>query len=1095
MNIPLRSRKCAAYCSIVFLFYICIPQRAAAQVSGATLSGTVTDSSGASIPNAQVAIQDLATGITRTVTTDSDGFYTAPNLLPDAYRVSVTANGFSTLEQSGITLTVGSQQVLNIKMVVGQVSQKVEVTSETPSVELATSSVGSDVDSTSVRELPLNGRDWTQLALLQPGVTSVGSLQLTTNGFQRGNRGFGTQMAISGSRPQQNNFRLDGISVNDYVNSGPGSVLGVALGVDAIAEFSVLSSNYSAEYGRTSGGVVNAISRSGSNQFHGSAYFFLRDEDFDARNYFDRPNSIPPFHRDQYGGSVGGPIKKDRTFFFVDYEGLGQDLGLTTPLVVPSAQARLGNLHDSSGAPITVTVSPLVQPYLAFWPLPTAPLGNGDTGTVSVVTQRQNSENFVASRIDHKFSASDSIFGTWQYDRGLVTQPDNLDSVLLGSKTTRQYFIIEETHTFSPQLLNSARFGFNRSTALNDYGVSAINPVAANSALGPDGNSAAPSIVVGGIASVTSGLITQPSTTYHFNDFQFYDDAFFVKGVHSLKFGFVAERMQDNLGQNVGLIAGQYKFGSLSNFLQDLPTSFRGNTTQGRLEYLRQDLFGGYLQDDVRWKPNVTVNLGLRYEMSTVPTEINNALANIGTLTASTIHLGNPYFSNPTLRNFEPRVGFAWDPFRDGKTSVRAGFGQFDVLPLTYEYAILVAGTAPFVITGNESGLAQDDFPFNAYTKLLSLPHAARVSYVQNDPKRNYVLQWNLNVQRQLSPSLAMTVSYVGNRGVHQPFRADDGDIVQPQLTSAGYLFPNPVGSGTKVNPAFGRADVLSWTNNTFFDALEVQAVKRMSHGFQIQGSYTWGKSIDLGSGSTHGDPFENSISSDWFFPGYQRLNRGLSDFNVAQHLVISYVWTLPGPKSNSAIASAALGGWEVGGIFTANTGLPFTPQMSPDPYGTGSTLSYAFPDRVSGPGCQSGVNPGNPKQYIKISCFALPTAPASFASQCATFKSATAPPPGGQVYCANLLGNAGRNSLIGPGLINYDFSLFKNFPIRRISETFNAQFRAEFFNIFNHPNFNSPTDNVQIFNASGAPLPSAGLIDATSTSSRQVQFALKLTW
>jgi len=589
--------------------------------------------------------------------------------------------------------------------------------------------------------------------------------------------------------------------------------------------------------------------------------------------------------------------------------------------------------------------------------------------------------------------------------------------------------------------------------------------------------------------------ITEPSTTYHFDDYQFYDDGFLTKGIQSLKFGFAAERIQENAGQNVGIIAGQYKFGSLSNFLQDLPSSFRGNTTRGRLEYLRQSVFGGYVQDDVRWKPNLTFNLGLRYEMSTVPTEKYGDLANIGTITSPTIHLGNPYFNNPTLRNFEPRVGFAWDPFRDGKTSIRAGFGQFDVLPLTYEYAILAVGTAPFVITGNESHLSPNDFPYNAYTKLLTLPNAARVSYIQQDPKRNYVLQWNLNVQRELTPSLAMTVSYVGNRGVHQPFRADDGDTVQPQATPIGYLFPNPVGSGTRINPAFGRTDVLSWTNNTFFDALEVQVIKNMSHGFQIQGSYTWGKSIDQGSGSTHGDPFENSISSDWFFPGYQKLNRGLSDFNVAQHLVLSYVWTLPTPRWKSAVGQTTLGGWEVGGIFTTNTGLPFTPQIAPDPYGTGSTLSYAFPNRLSGPGCESGVNSGNPQQYISLNCFSLPTAPLSYASECANFSGATAPPPSGQVYCANLIGNAGRNSLIGPGLVNLDFSLFKNFPIPRISETFKAQFRAEFFNILNHANFNAPTDNPEIFNASGAPIASAGLIDATSTTSRQLQFALKLTW
>jgi hypothetical protein len=1100
--ISLRTWKVLACCSasLILLLSLLVPPQACAQVSGATISGTVTDSTGATIPNAQVVIEDVDTAIKRTTTTDSAGFYTAPNLLPDPYKVTVTAKGFSTVEQTGITLTVGAQQVLNFNMTVGQVAQTVEVTAAAPSIALSTSDVGSEVDSTSVRELPLNGRDWTQLAVLQPGVTSVGSLQISTTSFQRGNRGFGTQMAISGSRPQQNNFRLDGISVNDYVNSGPGSVLGIALGVDAIAEFAVISSNYSAEYGRTSGGVVNAISRSGSNQLHGSAYFFMRDEDFDTRNFFDRPGQKPPFHRDQYGGSIGGPIWKDRTFFFVDYEGLGQNLGLTNVNVVPSLAARSGNIHNSSGAPITVPVDPLVALYLPFYGLPNAGLlGNGDTGNYDTVTQRQNSENFYDLRIDHKVSDSDSLFGTYQFDKGPVSQPDALLTFSMSSVTLREYAIIEETHTFRPGLINAVRGGYNLSEAKNAFGVFGINPLAANYAICPGCTGPAPSVIIGGLTSMTGGLTTNASTQYHFNDWQLYDDAFYTRGIHSVKFGFAAERIQENYSQGAGaslMGGGQFRFGSLSAFLQNQPNSFRGgNATPVLPFYLRQSVYGGYVQDDVRLRPSFTVNLGLRNEMSTVPTEINNRLAAIGTQLAPAVHTGNPYFFNPTLRNFEPRVGFAWDPFHNGKTSVRAGFGQFDVLPLTYEYAILAVGTYPYVLGGNASPLPAGSFPIGAIALVQTAGvNTARVSYIQQNPKRNYVLQWNLNVQRQLTPSLSGTVSYVGNRGVHQPFRGDDVDIVQPTLTSAGYLWPLPVGSGTRQNPNFGRSDILAWTNSTFFDALEVQLVKRMSRGFQIQGSYTWGKSIDLGSGSTHGDPYATSISADWYFPGYQRLDRGLSDFNVAQHIVISYTWNLPSPKSESAIISRALGGWELGGIFTAQTGLPFTPEMTPDPLGTKSTLSYAFPDRVSGAGCGTAVNSGQ-LHYIKTSCFALPTAPASFASQCATFTAAVGPAPSGQVYCANLLGNVGRNSLIGPGIINMDFSLFKNFPIKRISEGFNAQFRAEVFNIVNHANFDPPTNNMQVFNATGAPLASAGLLDTTSTTSRQMQFAVKLTW
>src|SRR6202158_2860998 len=299
------------------------------QVAGATLSGVVSDPSGRGIPSAKVSITNVTTGVVRTVETDSDGYYTAPNLLPGSYEITTTAKGFSTLVQKGITLSVGATQALNLSMHIGQASDKVEVSTAVPTVELATSTISGNVDATTVRELPLNGRDWTTLATLQAGVDTVPVQQPNQGTAPKGNRGYGNQMTISGTRPQQNNYRLDGISINDYSNGAPGSVAGLNLGVDAISEFSVLTSNYSAEYGRTSGGVINAITKSGTNQFHGDAFEFLRNSALDARNYFDGAK-IPAFRRNQFGGSFGGPIRKDHTFFFGDYEGLRESKGITT---------------------------------------------------------------------------------------------------------------------------------------------------------------------------------------------------------------------------------------------------------------------------------------------------------------------------------------------------------------------------------------------------------------------------------------------------------------------------------------------------------------------------------------------------------------------------------------------------------------------------------------------------------------------------------------------------------------------------------------------------------------------------------------------
>ncbi|MGH9355662.1 MAG: carboxypeptidase regulatory-like domain-containing protein, partial [Terriglobia bacterium] len=398
------SKWCIAI--LTLSLFVCVPLRC--QVTGGMLSGTVTDPSGAVLPNAKITITNAATGVNRQATTDSAGFYTAPNLQPGVYEVTASAAGFATLVRSGISLTVGGQQVLNILMQVGAVSQQVHVSAAPPIVQLSTSEITHEVGATTVRELPLNGRDWTQLATLQPGVVSMGSLQPgigSGSGSARGNRGFGTQLSISGGRPEQNNYRIDGVSVNDYNNSSPGDALGAALGVDSIQEFSVLSSNYSAAYGRTSGGVINAITRSGTNSLHGSAYEFLRNDALDSRNFFDKAQ-IPPFRRNQFGASAGAPIKKDKTFVFGDYEGLRQSLGITNVDNVPSASARTGTIANSDGTVSSITVDPNVAAFLPLWRLPNGPLlGAGNTGIYSFVSNQAASENFFTTRLDQHFSS------------------------------------------------------------------------------------------------------------------------------------------------------------------------------------------------------------------------------------------------------------------------------------------------------------------------------------------------------------------------------------------------------------------------------------------------------------------------------------------------------------------------------------------------------------------------------------------------------------------------------------------------------------------------------------------------------------------
>jgi hypothetical protein len=1063
---------------VAFNVLLFMPGRLYPQVAGGTISGTVTDASGAVIPNTQISIRNVATGLARAVTADTAGFYTAPNLLPGSYEVTATAPGFATVVETGMTLTVGAQQVLNLSMHVGQVTQRVEVTEAAPTVQLASSTISAVVDSTTVRELPLNGRSWTDLAALQPGVAPVETHVQGDN-----LRGYGDEVSIAGGRPQQNNYRLDGVSVNDFANGGPGSVLGGNLGVDAIQEFSVLTSNYSAEYGKTSGGVVNAITRSGTNQFHGSVYEFLRNSALDARNFFD--GLIPPFKRNQFGAAAGGPIRKDRTFVFGDFEGIRQSLGLTSVVTVPSLAARVGNLSTGN-----VTVNPGAQKYLVLFPLPNGPLlGNGDQGIFTVPEQQITTENFFTIRVDHKLSEKDSLFGTYLFDKTPQTAPDAFNDVLLGDLTKRQIFVLEEDHIFNPALINSVRFGFNRDFVNHNTNIRAINPAAADPSLGAVPGQNAAAVLIGGLSPFLGGLITA-TPNERWNSFQGYDDAFLTKGLHSLKFGVAFERDQLNQLSN-GSPAGEFHFGTLADFLTNKPKLFIATfpnllTPRG----IRQSIFGLYVQDDWRVRPNLTLNLGLRYEMSTVPTEVQGKLSNLYNLTDANPHLGDPYFLNPTLRNFEPKVGFAWDPFRKGKTAVRGGFGVFDVLPLPYEFATIAGTSAPFIELGSASKLPAGSFPGGAFALLA--PSSLSIGSIERKPHRNYVLQWNLNVQHELTPSVTALVGYVGSRGVHQPFRSEDANIVLPTLTSQGYLWPSPVGSGTVINPNVGEIRYLNWGANSFYDGLEFGVTKKMTHGLEIQGSYTWGKSIDSGSASVAGDMFTNSISSPLWFN--LKLNRAVSDFNVGRTLVVSGTWRVPERKSLSGPADWAENGWELGAIYKANDGSPFTATFGSDgdPLGLNSSDPWDFPNRLTGPGCGSLVNPGNPNTYIKTQCFGIPTAPSG-----AFYKANCDAGVGTAPQCFNLRGNAGRNILTGPGLSNLDFSVFKNNPVKRISESFNAQFRAEFFNILNRANFAVPVtpDNVTIFDSTGASVGGAGLLTSTTTTAREIQFALKLTW
>jgi hypothetical protein len=1045
---------------------------AGGQVSTGTISGTVTDASSAAVPGATVVVTNQDTAIARTVQADADGHYSVPSLNPGNYRVTATHEGFKTQIRDGIVLTVAREEVVDLALAVGSVDQSVVVTGGAPLVETTTASLASLVDDETIRALPLNGRSWDQLGLSRPGVIATNQGPVTGNQF---NYGTGKRFSVGGQRPDANLYLLDGADVNDQANGTPGGAGGTNLGVDTILEFQIFTNSYEAEYGHSMGSVTTAVTRSGTNDFHGTAFEYIRNHVLDAKNYFDAGSSPPPFIRNQFGGVLGGPIKKDKTFFFGGYEGLRQGLGTTLFATVPTALARQGTLPSGN-----VTVNPVVVPYLNLYPLPNGRnFGDGTAQFVSAPTIVTNEDNFMV-RVDHQLDANNSIFGRYSFDRDYVNAPQSIPTETALNSDRRQYATIQWNTVLGAKALNNFRFAFNRDAALTAFSYSSAVPT--DLSFVPDQPVGA--IQLGVIGTAGSRAITPfgPTNgngpqTWYYNVFQWSDDVSYNVGKHSIKWGGDIERFRYNQNNN-GDLWGVYTFPTFTAFLQGVPSALQASSPLGQpfLSEFRQTLLALYVQDDYKLTSRFTLNLGIRWEATTDPYSADGNTEELPSL-ASPITVPARSFFNALKNNFEPRIGLAWQLDSSGKTVLRSAFGvyQNQILPWFYQ---VQGKNPPFagLLT-----LTNPSFP-NGATGLIP---AASLQLLQMAPYQktptNY--QYNLSLQREIFKNTMVQVDYAGNRAEHLETEIE-GDTATPIICSTSLdNCPTGIANGQpyyppndpRRNPAWAGIRYYQSNGNSEYDSGTVTLRHQSSNGFVGEIHYTYSKALDDSSGIS---PAESERSpQSIMYPGDFSRDWGLSDFDAKHLLGGSITYPLPFRVGWHALG-ALVNGWRLDSIATFSSGQPFTPLLatsrSRDLSTAGSSerpnLNPGYSDNpnhgVSAgcPGFAAGTPVGNALNWFDPCAFSLPI--------------------------AGTFGDLRRNTIIGPKLADVDFAVEKNF---KITERFNTTFRAEAFNILNHANLGLP--DTTALAASGAANPAAGSITYTETSSRQLQFALRVNF
>ncbi|MEO5898483.1 MAG: carboxypeptidase regulatory-like domain-containing protein [Vicinamibacterales bacterium] len=1025
-------RLVTVWVCILLVAWLTPPRAATAQTTTGTIAGTVTDQTGAALPGATLVITNTETGTSRTLTSDENGRYRASGMEPGSYDVSAALQGFQTNVRRAINLTMSQEATLTHVLTVGQMSEQVDVRADAQTVNTTSSTVAQLVDQRQIRELPLNGRDFSELAL-----TSIGVVQ-TPNTDRSLVRGMGTQFSVAGARPNQVSFLLDGTDISDQGGQSPGSAAGGMLGIDTVREFQVITNNYSAEYGRSAGGIVSAITRSGTNALHGSALLFHRNDALDSRTYFDDPAaSIPPLTRNQYGANLGGPLARNRTFFFAGFEGLRQDKGRTTVARVPSLATR--NRAD---------ISPVVRPFMALYPVPNGDV-SGASGLYSEAVTEPSREDYLVLKLDHTFSEKNTASVRYTFDDASVREYLEIPTFANNHANRNQYLSIEWKRLFGGSMVNDFRTAFNRtfqhSTNLDLVPIDESLMFIPGTQFGQ--------IAVTGLSPF--GTDTQLPYLVGYNVIQAIENLTWSTGNHTVKVGGTFTRWINN--QNAQFQpGGRYQFTSIENFVRGTANNYESFVPGSSPDrYWRQNMFGFYAQDDWRIRQRLTLNLGLRYEFITTPTEKYDRIATFPNAPFDARPtIGGDLFKNPTLKNVAPRIGFAWNVTGDGKTAIRGGSGIFYEPILANIYRTFGNRTPPFF---EQASLSSPPFP---RAVLNGLPTSQqRLDLLEYNLDSPYVWQYNFTVQREVLPQLSVTVGYVGSRG-YDLFRNVESNQAIPQVRADGsYFFP--VGS-TRRSPLWNAVRMRRTDGRSWYNGFIASATKRFNDGLSFQASYTLGRSYDTGSLAAGSGDFNNGSP-----PRYADDlddNYGLSDYDVRHNLAFNYSWVLPFGQNLSGVSKALMAGWQLSGVVNLRSGVPFTPVLGfdraralPRSGGDGQRPNWA-------PGYdESNAILGGPDRYFDPQAFVLPD--------------------------AGTFGNVKRNTLIGPGYATWNMAVFKNIEV---GGNRGLQLRFEAFNVLNRANFSLPARTV--FSAAGR-VENAGEITSIVGTARQIQLGAKFTF